>query len=583
MNNFGNYNGEQSQFNLYNFTHWAYIDKFIWFGGTSTQTVQEPSSPWANAAHKNGVKIFGDIFFSPTVYGGSTATLQNFLERDEQGSFIAVPKLVAIMEYYRFDGWFINQETATTTAVATEMKAFVRALTAEVEAKGKEVMWYDAMTPTGAVGWQNRLNTTNSPFLQDNADGDNANGFETRVSSSMFINFFWNTATGPIASRSRATTIGRSEFDVFTGADIWPGRNQGSFATNGNSFMTALHDNNTTPYTSLGLFATNCLYNYSGFTNFNNDPTDVDSFYSAENHMFGGLDRNPALVDATGFKGFGNWVPEASVVTSLPFETGFSTGHGTKKFTDGVQMGSDAWHNMSVQDVLPTWTWAFSQNGALSAKYDFDDAYTHGNSIKVSGTLPAATAIDLMLYKTKLTVVSGTAIELAVRSTSHMKLVLVFADSPTERVEFALSDAAIASWNKQTVVLPSAYNGKEIAAIGLRFYSDATLNDYAVSIGGLKVFADPDLATANYNMGRDLVTVSYPSGSNDVVFTLNTNLGSKVSYTIFDLQGKQIRQGNIPAGSADYHPETNGIDAGIYMVRFTDARNMADTKKIFIR
>lgn len=583
MNNFGNYNGEQSQFNLYNFTHWAYIDKFIWFGGTSTQTVQVPSSPWANAAHKNGVKIFGDIFFSPTVYGGSTATLQNFLERDEQGSFIAVPRLVAIMEYYKFDGWFINQETATTTGVATEMKAFVRALTAEVEAKGKEVMWYDAMTPTGAVGWQNRLNTTNSPFLQDNADGDSANGFETRVSSSMFINFFWNTATGPIASRSRATTIGRSEFDVFTGADIWPGRNQGSFATNGNSFMTALHDNNTTPYTSLGLFATNCLYNYSGFTNFNNDPTDVDSFYSAENHMFGGLDRNPALVDATGFKGFGNWVPEASVITSLPFETGFSTGHGTKKFTDGVQTGSDAWHNMSVQDVLPTWTWAFSQNGPLSAKYDFDDAYTHGNSIKVSGTLPAATAIDLMLYKTKLTVVSGTAIELAVRSTSHMKLVLVFADSPAERVEFALSDAAIASWNKQTVVLPSAYNGKEIAAIGLRFYSDATLNDYAVNIGGLKVFADPDLATANYNMGRDLVTVSYPSGSKDVVFTLNTNLGSKVSYTIFDLQGKQIRQGNIPAGSADYHPDTNGIDAGIYMVRFTDARNMADNKKIFIR
>lgn len=583
MNNFGNYHGEQSQFNLYNFTHWAYIDKFVWFGGTSTQTVQIPSSPWANAAHKNGVKIFGDIFFSPLAYGGSTATLQSFLERDVQGNFVAVPKLVAMMEYYKFDGWFINQETGTTAAVATEMRAFVSALTAEVEAKGKEVMWYDAMTPTGAVGWQNRLNTVNSPFLQDDADGDSANGFETRVSSSMFINFFWNSSAGPIASHNRARAIGRSEFDVFTGADIWPNRNQGSFATNGNSFMTALHDGATTPYTSLGLFATNCLYNYSGFTNFNNDPTDVDSFYSAENHMFGGLDRNPALVDATGFKGFGNWVPEASVITSLPFETGFSTGHGTKKFIEGVQTSSDAWHNVGVQDILPTWTWAFSQNGTLSAKYDFDDAYTLGNSIKISGTLPATTTVDLMLYKTKLTVVPGTAIELAARSTSHLKIIVVFADSPTERVEFALSDAADASWHKQTVVLPSAYNGKEIAAIGLRFYSEATLNDYAVNVGGLKVYADPDLATANYNMGRDLVTVSYPSGSKDVVFTLNTNLGSKVGYTIFDLQGKQIRQGNIPAGSADYRPDTNGISAGMYMVRFTDTRNMADTKKIFIK
>ena len=38
MNNFGNYYGEQSQFNLYNFTHWAYIDKLVWFGGTASQT-----------------------------------------------------------------------------------------------------------------------------------------------------------------------------------------------------------------------------------------------------------------------------------------------------------------------------------------------------------------------------------------------------------------------------------------------------------------------------------------------------------------------------------------------------------------
>jgi endo-beta-N-acetylglucosaminidase D len=105
MNNFGNYFGEQSQFNLYNFTHWAYIDKLVWFGGTASQTVQLPSSPWVNAAHKNGVKVFGNVFFAPTVFGGSTATLTNFLEQDGGGNFIAVPKMMAIMHYYNFDGW----------------------------------------------------------------------------------------------------------------------------------------------------------------------------------------------------------------------------------------------------------------------------------------------------------------------------------------------------------------------------------------------------------------------------------------------------------------------------------------------
>ena len=51
MNNFGNYFGEQSQFNLYNFTHWAYIDKLVWFGGTASQSIQLPSSPWVYAPH----------------------------------------------------------------------------------------------------------------------------------------------------------------------------------------------------------------------------------------------------------------------------------------------------------------------------------------------------------------------------------------------------------------------------------------------------------------------------------------------------------------------------------------------------
>ena len=581
MNNFGNYHGEQTQFNLYNFTHWAYIDKFVWFGGTSTQTVQLPSSPWANAAHKNGVKIFGDIFFSPTVYGGSTATLQSFLEQNTDGTFVAVPKLIAIMQYYNFDGWFINQETATNLPTAALMHDFVRDLTAEAEALGKEVMWYDSMTLSGSVGWQNRLNSNNSPFVQDDADDDTANGYEKRVSSNIFINFFWNGTSDPSASRTRATTIGRSEFDVFTGADIWPGRNQGSFATNGNTFMGNLHQNTTTPYTSLGLFATNCVYNHSSFTNFNNDATDVDSFYSAENHMFAGADRNPATIDATGFKGFGNWVPAASAITSLPFETNFSTGHGTKKFTDGVQISSASWHNMNSQDVLPTWEWAFSQNGLLSAKWDFNDAYNGGNSINVSGTLPAGD-LDLMLYKTKLTVAAGTGIDIALRSATSIKLLVVFADNPTTRVAFDLADATNGEWGKQTVVLPSAYTGKEIAAVGVRFSSEATLNDYAANIGALKIYQDDALATIANELANEFITVSYPNGTKDVVFTMNTVSPKKVTYTIFNTEGKQVRKGIIHAGVNEYRPDTSGMSAGVYTVRF-DGKTVTETKKVFIK
>jgi len=315
MNNFGNYGSEQNQFNLYNFTNWSYIDKLVWFGGTADQTVQLPSAPWVNTAHKNGVKVLENVFFAPNAFGGSTATLNNFLEQDGGGNFIVIPIMVEIMEYYKFDGWFINEETATNSTTAQLMYEFLRDLTTAVEAVGKEVMWYDAMTLSGSVGWQNRLTTINSPSVQNDEDGNTGNGFEQRVSSSIFINFFWSGFGLPLQSRGRAGAFGRSEFEVFTGVDVWPDRNQAPFPTGGDSWMTALHDS-AVPITSLGLFAPNCVFNNAIYSNFNNDPNDYADFYSEERHMFLGGDRNPSLEDASGFKGYANWILASSTITT---------------------------------------------------------------------------------------------------------------------------------------------------------------------------------------------------------------------------------------------------------------------------
>lgn len=588
MNNFGNYHGEQSQFNLYNFTHWAYLDKFIWFGGTSSQSIQIPSSPWANAAHKNGVKIFGNVFFAPTAFGGSTTTLQNFLEKDTDGHFIAIPKMIEIMQYYNFDGWFINQETATNSTVAGLMYEFVRDLTAQAEATGKEVMWYDAMVLSGSVGWQNRLNANNSVFVQRDADGDTANGFETRVSSSIFINFFWGSSSLPTMSRNRAAVIGRSSYDVFTGADIWPGRNQGNFATNGNQFMGYLHENATTPYTSLGLFAPNCIYNNSIYTNFNNDPTDYATFYSAENHMFGGQDRNPALTDATGFKGFCNWVPETSVIMG-PFSSHFNTGHGIKKFTAGALTSSNSWHDMNQQDILPTWQWAFSQDGPLSGQWDFDDAFNGGSSLRVSGNIPANTPIDLMLYKTKIPVVSNigsTKINLIYKSgipdDPKMKLIVVFADEVSQKYEFPLTNSiTINGWRSVETMLDN-FIGREIAMIGVRFATENGLTAYTINIGSLSV-EDNALHTSVPVKNNDFVTVSYP-GNNGVLFTVSWPNASRINYTVYDLQGKVIKADTIQLDqTTSYQMPANGMASGTYMVRFSDQYNTVITRKIIVR
>ncbi len=588
MNNFGNYFGEQNQFNLFNFTHWAYIDKLVWFGGTASQTIQLPSSPWVNAAHKNGVKVFGNVFFAPAAFGGSTATLTNFLEQDGGGNFVAVPKMIAMMQYYNFDGWFINEETATNATTAALMQDFVRDLTTQAEASGKEVMWYDAMRLSGAVGWQNRLNVNNSPFVQDDQD---ANGtFETRVSSSIFINFFWSGTTYPTASRTRANLIGRSSYDVFTGVDIWPGRNQSNFEINGNTFMTNLHENATTPFTSLGIFAPNCIYNNAVYSNFNNDPLDYASFYSAENRMFAGDDGNPGIVDANGFKGLSNWVPETSVISSLPFLTNFCTGHGTKKFENGLQTSAANWHNMNEQDILPTWQFAFSENGILTAEWDFNDAYSKGNSLKISGNLPADTPIDLMLFKTKLNM-SGDdlLIDLMYKSTSgspNLKILVVYADEPNQKYELPITDViSVNGWYyAQSDGLFQGVPAREIAKVGLRIKSITDIPNYQINIGEINV-GEVFLSTTSQSTDHNFVIVSYPNDNiAAVLFNINWPNSNQLKYTVTDLQGKIIAENNINLNNTTtYSFSTNGLAKGTYIVKFTDESNRSEVQKIIIK
>ncbi|MBC7605616.1 MAG: T9SS type A sorting domain-containing protein [Burkholderiales bacterium] len=594
MNNFGNYFGEQPQFNLYNFTHWAYLDKLVWFGGTASQTIQLPSSPWTNAAHKNGVKVFGNVFFAPTAFGGATATLTSFLEQDLNGNFVAIPKMIAIMQYYNFDGWFINQETATNSTTAALMYAFVRDLTSQAEAIGKEVMWYDAMILNGNVGWQNRLNTNNSVFLQRDEDANTVNGFEQKVSSSIFINFFWSSAVFPNASRTRANAIGRSSFEVFTGADIWPGRNQGNFETNGNTFMTNLHENAVTPYTSLGLFAPNCVYNNSVYTNFNNDPADYATFYDAENRLFSGDDNNPASVDATGFKGLCNWIPEATVINDYFFSTNFCTGHGLKKFANGLEVSNSPWHDMNQQAMLPTWQWGFESTGSLNAAWDFDVAYEGGNSLKVSGNLTAGNAVDLMLYKTSIYLSSNGSIyppqfELLLKTNvalpaAGMKLLVVFSDEPTQKYEFPLTAASASNgWQRYFGNL-AGFQTREVSKLGFRFLSDEAIPDYQVNIGTF-AFGNSVLTTQSMEKDKTFVTVSYPINyASAIHFTLNWPDTKQVDYILYDLKGKAIKTNTIKInGITNYSLDTNGLASGTYAVKFTDQQNHTEVRKIIIK
>nr|MBX2827190.1 hypothetical protein [Flavobacteriaceae bacterium] len=516
MGNFANYADEQDVFNLYNFTNWSYIDKLVWFGGTFEQNVQLPSAPWVNTAHKNGVKVYANVFFAPNLFGGETAILQNFLEKDGNDEFIVVPIMVEIMEHYNFDGWFINEETNTDSATGQLMYEFLRDLTTAVEAVGKDVMWYDAMLLNGTVNWQNSLNANNSPFVQNDEDGDAGNGFEQRVSSNIFINFFWGGTPLPMASRTRAGEIGRSEFEVFTGVDVWPGRNQGPFETAGNAWMGWLHESSGLPVTSLGLFAPNCIYNNDQYSTFNIDPNDYASFYGAEQHMFSGADRNAAMEDASGFKGYTNWIPAASTITEMPFETNFNTGHGLRKFNEGVETSSDPWHNMNDQDLLPNWQFAFEGANFFEADWDFDTAYNGGSSLHIDGVFLSAEPQDMWLYKTNIPVEADTKIDIVYQNIHQedqysLDIILSFNDTPGEVVSLNVSSTD-SGWIGLTRLL-SAFEGREISRVGVRMAGPiiADGDNYEINIGNIKIHNGVGLAVEDVSQLEDALVISYPN------------------------------------------------------------------------
>lgn len=225
MNNLANYIDEQNTFNLYNFTHWSQIDVLNWFAGTTNETVNLPSRPWVETAHRNGVKVIGTVYLSVAQYGGDKTKVAQLLQQDSQGRFPIAHQLIAIAEYYGFDGWLINPETDLTLVknaqgeviegqynfqqaalLGKKMQGFMRYLTAL--AKGDmEIHWYDSMLIDGSVKWQNELNKDNVVFFQ----GDNE---QQRFSDAMFMNYWWNSAM-VVRSHDYVSELGRSPYELY--------------------------------------------------------------------------------------------------------------------------------------------------------------------------------------------------------------------------------------------------------------------------------------------------------------------------------------------------------------------------------
>ncbi|MFJ8667534.1 discoidin domain-containing protein [Streptomyces sp. NPDC093600] len=446
----------------YAFGHWQYIDKLVFWGGSASEgLILAPNATVIDAAHRNGVKVYGTVFFPPTAYGGQIQWVRDFAQKSG-GRFPVADKLAQVAQYYGFDGWFINQETAGgDAALATALREEMR------YARGLgpiEFMWYDAMTESGAVSWQDALTSANDSFLQEGT---------RRTSDSMFLDFGWS-ASGLDSSRTLARSLGRSEYELFSGID-----------TEANGYHTSVPWASVFPagkphVTSLGIYRPEWTHTSSAGR--------ADS-HARESRYWVGANGDPSDTTTTSaWKGLAHYVPESSAVTAKPFVTSFGAGQGDFFHSAGVRVSSSGWNNLSLQDVPPTYRWLVDSTGTrLTPSIDFTDAYEGGSSLRLTGTLDAVNTVRL--YQTRLPVAADTKLSTVVKTPTagptRLQAAVSFTDAPTTFTTLDLGSTSTTGWERRTFDL-SAHHGRTIAQIGLR--ASGSDPSYDVRIGQIAVY-----------------------------------------------------------------------------------------------
>jgi mannosyl-glycoprotein endo-beta-N-acetylglucosaminidase len=449
----------------YALNYWQYIDQLVFWGGSAGEgLILAPNPTVIDAAHRNGVPVLGNVYLPPTAYGGQIQWVRDFVQRDGSGNFPVADKMIEAAEYYGFDGWFINQETAGGDAeLASDMRDMLVYFHAH---SNLLITWYDAMTSSGVVAWQNQLDAQNQMFFQDGA---------TLVSDDMFLNFNWS-ATGLTNSATLATSLGRSPYELYAGIDV---------ETNG--YNTGVNWAGVFPEgqphrTSIGFYRPEWTHNSS---------SSVADFYARDNTFWVGPNGDPSnTTTSASWKGVAHYVPANSPITHLPFATNFNTGQGTHYFIDGVASSSQPWNNLSLQDVLPTWRWIMRSTGTpLDVGLSFDDAWWGGSSLAVSGTTDAPN--EQLLYETSLPADDFLAIELVYRlpaaGPSHLEVGVAYDDDPSTFVYSSVEDAEIPFW-VHAVVPVGNRPGQSVVAIALRYSPPAGV-PYSINIGRLAIYA----------------------------------------------------------------------------------------------
>lgn len=392
---FGNTAGNPAQgsptADYYALTHWAYIDELVFWGGSSAEgIVLAPNAPVTDAAHRNGVRVMGNVFLPPVPYGGDLQWTRDLVQRDSLGRFPVAEKLVEVARAYGFDGWFVNAETdGADSELAVRMQQFLRALRAAGEPHGLSITWYDAMNSTGKVGWQGALNGLNQDFYEDRRG---------KVADTMFVDFRW-TPKKLADSGALADRLGRSRHELWAAVDME------SNGWNSKVDWDAIVPRERDHIVSYGFYRPEWTRNHLA-------DRSPGAFHRADDRFWTGESLDPAHPSADdAWRAPATVVADRSTVTALPFSCSFNTGHGERWYEDGKAVSDTGWNHLGLQDRLPGRRWAVHTTGTRpEVTLDFARAWRGGSSLLVAGGLTAPVAVGL--HATRLPLTGSTVVEL---------------------------------------------------------------------------------------------------------------------------------------------------------------------------
>ncbi len=514
-------------------TNWQYLQSLVYFGGSqSGGQVIIPAPGWIHAAHQNGVKIYGTIFFSPSVFGGDKEikAIEDMVTPGQLQNQIA-KQLASIAQTYGFDGWMINQETESFSAKQLSgMKSFIHQL--HLDDPSLTVTWYDDAT--------NSLSHYSD--LLSNLLIDNTNN--TELYSPVFVNYGWSQ------QQQYAQQAALDKYpvkDIHYGVDV-PNLPPYNWSAAKSTF-TQVYPSPATSYGSITEW--NFMTFITHTANGSVGTSDLNTLNSNERNFWTNGNR-------PGTDGASQYVASFTPITQLPFYTHFNTGEGSDYFIDGKAQQVGKWNDIGQQDILPTWQFMSTDSNTsdkVHVGYDYSQAYSGGSSLQVTASdMLSKEVITVPLYRTNASLTAKDVVQFISKSSQpNLDASVCVATDDGKLSCFSSTGSSNNQWVKKSSSL-SAFAGSTVKQIYLKLQAIKPIKNVEFNLGGLYLGASSTgvhavnlqpSTTPNCKPGVDCVSwQSVKSAVNYLVFNDASQFVGATHQTIISVANDNNPQSN---------------------------------------